>query len=56
MLQHAVCELVLFVCYLQALGAISEVGDLLQVKYSRHRIWPALDRPFDETTYEECED
>ncbi|XP_049319598.1 serine palmitoyltransferase 2 [Astyanax mexicanus] len=40
----------------QALNAISEVGDLLQVKYSRHRILPALDRPFDETTYEECED
>ncbi|XP_036450044.1 LOW QUALITY PROTEIN: serine palmitoyltransferase 2 [Colossoma macropomum] len=40
----------------QALSAISEVGDLLQVKNSRHRILPTLDRPFDETTYEECED
>ncbi|KAJ8411794.1 hypothetical protein AAFF_G00154320 [Aldrovandia affinis] len=39
-----------------ALSAISEVGDLLQVKYSRHRILPSLDRPFDETTYEENED
>ncbi|KAB5562619.1 hypothetical protein PHYPO_G00020010 [Pangasianodon hypophthalmus] len=39
-----------------ALSAISEVGDLLQVKYSRHRILPSLDRPYDETTYEECED
>ncbi|XP_030636531.1 serine palmitoyltransferase 2 [Chanos chanos] len=39
-----------------ALSMISEVGDLLQLKYSRHRILPSLDRPFDETTYEENED
>ncbi|XP_036398170.1 serine palmitoyltransferase 2 [Megalops cyprinoides] len=39
-----------------ALSVISEVGDLLQLKYSRHRILPSLDRPFDETTYEESED
>ncbi|KAG9336664.1 hypothetical protein JZ751_003011 [Albula glossodonta] len=39
-----------------ALSVISEVGDLLQLKYSRHRILPSLDRPFDETTYEENED
>uniref|UniRef100_A0A8C9TGI1 serine C-palmitoyltransferase n=1 Tax=Scleropages formosus TaxID=113540 RepID=A0A8C9TGI1_SCLFO len=39
-----------------ALGAISEVGDLLQLKYSRHRIVPSLDRAFDETTYEETEE
>lgn len=40
----------------QALKEISEVGDLLQLKYSRHRLVPLLDRPFDETTYEETED
>ncbi|KAI4883123.1 hypothetical protein NFI96_017291 [Prochilodus magdalenae] len=40
----------------QVLNALDEVGDLLQLKFSRHRILPALDRPFDETTYEECED
>uniref|UniRef100_A0AAY3ZZD1 serine C-palmitoyltransferase n=1 Tax=Denticeps clupeoides TaxID=299321 RepID=A0AAY3ZZD1_9TELE len=34
-----------------ALGVIGEVGDLLQLRYSR----PSLDRPFDETTYEESE-
>ncbi|XP_061119107.1 serine palmitoyltransferase 2-like [Conger conger] len=40
-----------------ALNMISEVGDLLHVKYSRHRILPSLDRSFDgETTYEENED
>ncbi|XP_027015499.2 serine palmitoyltransferase 2 [Tachysurus fulvidraco] len=39
-----------------ALSAISEVGDLLQVKYSWHKILRSLDRPYDETTYEECED
>ncbi|KAF4083696.1 hypothetical protein AMELA_G00119660 [Ameiurus melas] len=39
-----------------ALNAINEVGDLLQLKSSRHRILPSLDRPYDETTYEECED
>ncbi|XP_034963856.1 serine palmitoyltransferase 2 [Zootoca vivipara] len=39
-----------------ALKEINEVGDLLQLKYSRHRLVPLLDRPFDETTYEETED
>ncbi|NWH16632.1 SPTC2 palmitoyltransferase, partial [Grus americana] len=39
-----------------ALKEINEVGDLLQLKYSRHRLVPILDRPFDETTYEETED
>ncbi|KAM4662252.1 serine palmitoyltransferase 2 isoform 1-T6 [Discoglossus pictus] len=39
-----------------ALREISEVGDLLQLKYSRHQFVPMLDRPFDETTYEETED
>ncbi|XP_053553337.1 serine palmitoyltransferase 2 [Bombina bombina] len=39
-----------------ALRQISEVGDLLQLKYSRHQFVPLLDRPFDETTYEETED
>ncbi|XP_036406007.1 serine palmitoyltransferase 2-like [Megalops cyprinoides] len=39
-----------------ALSVISEVGDLLQIKYSQHRTIPSLDRPFDETTYEEEED
>ncbi|XP_053330299.1 serine palmitoyltransferase 2 [Spea bombifrons] len=39
-----------------ALSKISEVGDLLQLKYSRHHFVPLLDRPFDETTYEETED
>ncbi|XP_038606360.1 serine palmitoyltransferase 2 isoform X2 [Tachyglossus aculeatus] len=39
-----------------ALKEIDEVGDLLQLKYSRHRMVPLLDRPFDETTYEETED
>ncbi|XP_056332775.1 serine palmitoyltransferase 2 [Danio aesculapii] len=40
----------------RALDVISEVGDLLQLKYSRHKILPSLDRPFDETTYEENEE
>uniref|UniRef100_A0A8B9IVH5 serine C-palmitoyltransferase n=1 Tax=Amazona collaria TaxID=241587 RepID=A0A8B9IVH5_9PSIT len=40
----------------RALKEIDEVGDLLQLKYSRHRLVPLLDRPFDETTYEETED
>ncbi|KAJ1104755.1 hypothetical protein NDU88_002164 [Pleurodeles waltl] len=39
-----------------ALKVIDEVGDLLSLKYSRHRHVPLLDRPFDETTYEETED
>uniref|UniRef100_A0A8C1FZ26 serine C-palmitoyltransferase n=1 Tax=Cyprinus carpio TaxID=7962 RepID=A0A8C1FZ26_CYPCA len=40
----------------RALDVISEVGDLLQLKYSRHKVLPSLDRPFDETTYEENEE
>ncbi|XP_043929987.1 serine palmitoyltransferase 2-like [Protopterus annectens] len=39
-----------------ALKVFDEVGDLLQLKYSRHQLVPLLDRPFDETTYEETED
>ncbi|XP_078090506.1 serine palmitoyltransferase 2 [Mustelus asterias] len=39
-----------------ALKVIGEVGDLLQLKYSRHKLDPLLDRPFDEATYEENED
>ncbi|XP_062973977.1 serine palmitoyltransferase 2 [Elgaria multicarinata webbii] len=39
-----------------ALKEIDEVGDMLMLKYSRHRLVPLLDRPFDETTYEETED
>uniref|UniRef100_A0A6J0TVB9 Serine palmitoyltransferase 2 n=1 Tax=Pogona vitticeps TaxID=103695 RepID=A0A6J0TVB9_9SAUR len=39
-----------------ALKEIDDVGDLLLLKYSRHRLVPLLDRPFDETTYEETED
>uniref|UniRef100_A0A8C5TDT1 Serine palmitoyltransferase long chain base subunit 2 n=1 Tax=Malurus cyaneus samueli TaxID=2593467 RepID=A0A8C5TDT1_9PASS len=39
-----------------ALKEVNEVGDLLQLKYSRRRLVPLLDRPFDETTYEETED
>lgn len=46
----------LFCLTFQALKEIDEVGDLLQLKYSRHRLVPLLDRPFDETTYEETED
>uniref|UniRef100_A0A672QBM3 serine C-palmitoyltransferase n=1 Tax=Sinocyclocheilus grahami TaxID=75366 RepID=A0A672QBM3_SINGR len=40
----------------RALDVISEVGDLLHLKYSRHKVLPSLDRPFDETTYEENEE
>ncbi|XP_069494018.1 serine palmitoyltransferase 2 [Ambystoma mexicanum] len=40
----------------KALKVIDEVGDLLSLKYSRHHRVPLLDRPFDETTYEETED
>ncbi|XP_067848127.1 serine palmitoyltransferase 2-like isoform X2 [Heptranchias perlo] len=39
-----------------ALKVIEEVGDLLQLKYSRHKLVPLIDHPFDETTYEENED
>ncbi|XP_012692304.1 serine palmitoyltransferase 2 [Clupea harengus] len=38
------------------LEKISEVGDLLQLKYSRHRTRPSADRAFEETTYEDSED
>ncbi|XP_055028497.2 serine palmitoyltransferase 2 isoform X1 [Misgurnus anguillicaudatus] len=40
----------------RALGVISEVGDLLQLKYSRRKVLPSSDRLFDETTYEENEE
>uniref|UniRef100_A0A8C2GNG5 Serine palmitoyltransferase, long chain base subunit 2a n=1 Tax=Cyprinus carpio TaxID=7962 RepID=A0A8C2GNG5_CYPCA len=40
----------------RALDVISEVGDLLQLKYSQHKVLLSLDRPFDETTYEENEE
>ncbi|KAG7226322.1 hypothetical protein INR49_003074 [Caranx melampygus] len=40
----------------RALSAISEVGDLLQLKYSRHRIQPSLARPFDDNVYEDIDD
>ncbi|XP_059817665.1 serine palmitoyltransferase 2 [Hypanus sabinus] len=39
-----------------ALKVIGEVGDLLQLKYSRHKLEPLIDCPSDETTYEEIED
>uniref|UniRef100_UPI00398EF2A8 serine palmitoyltransferase 2-like isoform X1 n=1 Tax=Pristiophorus japonicus TaxID=55135 RepID=UPI00398EF2A8 len=39
-----------------ALKVIGEVGDLLQLKYSRHKLEPLINRPFEETTYEENED
>uniref|UniRef100_A0A8C9TSB2 serine C-palmitoyltransferase n=1 Tax=Scleropages formosus TaxID=113540 RepID=A0A8C9TSB2_SCLFO len=35
-----------------ALSAISEVGDLLQMKYSKYRALPSQDWPSDETSYE----
>ncbi|XP_052009826.1 serine palmitoyltransferase 2-like isoform X2 [Xyrauchen texanus] len=38
------------------LDVINEAGDLLQLKYSRQKCVPSLDRPFDETTYEEYEE
>uniref|UniRef100_A0A8D3AGU3 serine C-palmitoyltransferase n=1 Tax=Scophthalmus maximus TaxID=52904 RepID=A0A8D3AGU3_SCOMX len=40
----------------RALSVISEVGDLLQLKYSRHRIQSPLTRPFDENVYEDVDD
>lgn len=40
----------------QALSVIGEVGDLLQLKYSRHRIQPSLARPFDDNVYEDIDD
>uniref|UniRef100_A0AAY5EZC5 serine C-palmitoyltransferase n=1 Tax=Electrophorus electricus TaxID=8005 RepID=A0AAY5EZC5_ELEEL len=39
-----------------ALAAISEVGDVLRVKYSQPRVPDARRRPFDETTYDGWED
>ncbi|KAJ8409128.1 hypothetical protein AAFF_G00241490 [Aldrovandia affinis] len=39
-----------------ALSVISEVGDLLQVKYSQHRTSPPLEQPFDDGPYEETDD
>ncbi|XP_067894711.1 serine palmitoyltransferase 2 [Heterodontus francisci] len=38
------------------LKVIGEVGDLLQLKYSRHKLDPLIDHPFDATTYEDNED
>lgn len=40
----------------QALSVISEVGDLLQLKYSRHRLQPSPMRPFDDSVYEDILD
>lgn len=40
----------------QALKVISEVGDLLQLKYSRHRLQPSSARPFDDDVYEDIDD
>ncbi|KAE8289667.1 Serine palmitoyltransferase 2 [Larimichthys crocea] len=40
----------------RALSVISEVGDLLQLKYSRHRIQPSMARPFDDNMYEDIDD
>lgn len=39
-----------------ALKVIGEVGDLLQLKYSRHKLKPLNDHSFEATTYEEIED
>ncbi|KAM4723925.1 serine palmitoyltransferase 2-like [Anableps anableps] len=40
----------------RALSAISEVGDLLQLKYSRRRIQPSGARPSDDGVYEDIDD
>ncbi|XP_034433121.1 serine palmitoyltransferase 2-like [Hippoglossus hippoglossus] len=40
----------------RALGVINEVGDLLQLKYSRHKIQPSLERPFDDNMYQDIDD
>lgn len=40
----------------RALSVIDEVGDLLQLKYSRHKIQPSLVRPFDDNVYEDIDD
>ena len=40
----------------QALSVISEVGDLLQLKYSRHRMQAPPTRLFDRGVYEDIDD
>lgn len=40
----------------RALSVISEVGELLQLKYSRRRIQPSLVRPFDDDLFEDVDD
>ncbi|XP_003962837.1 serine palmitoyltransferase 2-like [Takifugu rubripes] len=40
----------------KALSVISEVGDLLQLKYSRHRLQPSPMRPLDDSVYEDVVD
>uniref|UniRef100_A0A3Q2D868 Aminotransferase class I/classII domain-containing protein n=1 Tax=Cyprinodon variegatus TaxID=28743 RepID=A0A3Q2D868_CYPVA len=40
----------------QALSAISEVGDLLQLKYSRRRTWLTGRRPFDNAVFKDIDD
>lgn len=40
----------------QALSVISEVGELLQLKYSRHRLQPSPMRPLDDSVYEDIVD
>ncbi|XP_029316374.1 serine palmitoyltransferase 2-like [Cottoperca gobio] len=40
----------------RALSVISEVGDLLQLKYSRRKIKPSSARPFDDNVFEDIDD
>ncbi|XP_068573729.1 serine palmitoyltransferase 2-like isoform X2 [Cebidichthys violaceus] len=40
----------------KALSVISEVGDLLQLKYSRHKIQPSLARAFVDNVFEDIDD
>lgn len=40
----------------QALSVISEVGDLLQLKYSRRRMQASPTRPFNGSVYEDIDD
>uniref|UniRef100_A0A667ZMC7 Serine palmitoyltransferase long chain base subunit 2 n=1 Tax=Myripristis murdjan TaxID=586833 RepID=A0A667ZMC7_9TELE len=40
----------------RALSVISEVGDLLQLKYSRHRMQRSVGQPFDDNVYEDIDD
>ncbi|CAB1428539.1 unnamed protein product [Pleuronectes platessa] len=40
----------------RALCVINEVGDLLQLKYSRHRIQPSFGRPSDDNMYQDIDD